>query len=72
MHIIVIQDGRTALMHASMKGHDVVVSQLLQYNAKPNIKDNVRDYILILALCYVIMCVYYFDTAGIHCSDDGL
>ena len=42
MHIVVIQDGETALYLASNNGHVEVVQQLLQYNANVNVKTKVR------------------------------
>ena len=43
MHIVVIQDGDTALMLASCKGHTAVVELLLQHGADVNAKDDVRN-----------------------------
>ena len=42
MHIVVTQDGRSALYMASVKGHVEVVQLLLQHNADVNIQDKVR------------------------------
>ena len=43
MHIVVIQDGWTALMRASAEGHTAVVELLLQHGADVNAKDEVRN-----------------------------
>ena len=43
MHIVLIQEGPTALMRASMKGHTTVIELLLQHGADVNAKDKVRN-----------------------------
>ena len=43
MHIVVIQDGWTALMAAAQNGHREVVELLLQHGADANAKDKVRN-----------------------------
>ena len=43
MHIVVIQNGYTALMRASEKGHTAVVELLLQHGADVNAKGEVRN-----------------------------
>ena len=43
MLIVVIQDGRTALIWASMQGHTAVVELLLQHGADVNTKKKVRN-----------------------------
>ena len=43
MHIVVIQDGWTALYMASNNGDVEVVKLLLQYNADVNIQNKVRN-----------------------------
>ena len=43
MHIVVIQDGDTALMRASREGHTAIVELLLQHGADVTAKNNVRN-----------------------------
>ena len=43
MHIVVLQDGRTALMVAAQDGHREVVELLLQHGADVNAEDEVRN-----------------------------
>ena len=43
MHIVVIQDGITALMVAVQNGHREVVELLLKHGADVNAKDKVRN-----------------------------
>ena len=43
MHIVVIQDGSTALYMAAQNGHREVVELLLQHGADVNAEDEVRN-----------------------------
>ena len=43
MHIVVIQDGWTALKAAARNGHREVVELLIQHGADVNAKDKVRN-----------------------------
>ena len=43
MHIVMIQDGATALMMASYEGHTAIVELLLQHGADVNAKATVRN-----------------------------
>ena len=43
MHIVLIQDGWTALCAAAQDGHREVVQVLLQHGADVNAKDEVRN-----------------------------
>ena len=43
MYIVVIQDGSTALLWASMIGHTVMVELLLQHGADVNAINEVRN-----------------------------
>ena len=43
MHIVVIQNGKTALIEASRQGRTAVVELLLQHGADVNAKDEVNN-----------------------------
>ena len=59
MHIVVIQDGYTALHMASSSWDVEVVQLLLQYNADVNIENKVRNVILgLFNWCYSYYTAY--------------
>ena len=57
LSIIVIQDGRTALMYASHYGHLPVVEYLLQQGAAVDVQNKVRNSI---SSMYYLDCILFY------------
>ena len=57
LSIIVIQDGRTALMFASDNGHLPVVEYLVQQGADINVQDKVRNS---MSSMYYLGCLLFY------------